>query len=50
MVPDWQEDGRTYAGGAFPVEDAVGHVVGALFVRHQVAGPKEEKEPAAAAK
>ncbi len=48
MVPEWQEDGRTYAGGAFPVKDAAGHVVGALFVRHQVAGAPPEKAPAAA--
>jgi len=50
MVPDWQEEGRTYAGGAFPVKDAAGHVVGALFVRHKVAGAAPEKGPAASTK
>ncbi len=50
MVPEWEEEGRTYAGGAFPVKDAAGHVVGALFVRHKIAGTAPEKAPAAAAK
>ena len=47
MVAHWEEDGRTYAGGAFPVKDAAGHVVGALFVRHQLAGPPPVQFPAA---
>ena len=50
LVPRWEEDGRTYVGGAFPVKNSAGHVVGALFVRHQIAGPPAEKAPAAAAK
>ncbi len=46
---EWQDGGRTYVGGAFPMKDAAGHVVGALFVRHQTAGPSAaEKAPAAA--
>ncbi len=51
LVPGWQEEGRGYVGGAFPVKNAAGHVVGALFVRHQIAGPPPagaEKAPAAA--
>ncbi|HET8540142.1 MAG TPA: cache domain-containing protein [Anaeromyxobacter sp.] len=47
----WKAEGRTYVGGAFPVKSASGHVVGALFVRHQVGGPPPGaagKEPAAA--
>lgn len=35
----WEEEPRQYVGGAFPVRDATGRVVGALFVRHQIAGP-----------
>jgi hypothetical protein len=51
MVPGWEEEGRSYVGGAFPVKNAAGHVVGALFVRHQIGGPPAggaEKAPAAA--
>ena len=50
FVPEWQDEGRRYAGGAFPVKNAASHVVGALFVRHQVAGPRPDaaKTPAAA--
>ena len=36
LVRGWKESGRSYSGGAFPVKDASGSVVGALFVRHEV--------------
>jgi hypothetical protein len=39
FVGEWEDGPRRYVGGAFPVKNAVGHVVGALFVRHQIAGP-----------
>jgi hypothetical protein len=40
VLDEWRDDPHTYVGGAFPVKNAVGHVVGALFVRHRVAdGP-----------
>jgi hypothetical protein len=48
---EWQDEGKSYVGGAFPVKNAAGHVVGALFVRHQIAGPRPgaaEKTPTAA--
>jgi hypothetical protein len=35
-LKEWQDEGRSYVGGAFPVKNAAGHVVGALFVRHQL--------------
>jgi len=49
-VGEWLEEGRSYVGGAFPVRNAADHVVGALFVRHQVGGPAPGpgKAPAAA--
>jgi hypothetical protein len=34
---EWQEGPRTFAGGAFPVRDAQERIVGAVFVRHQIA-------------
>jgi hypothetical protein len=36
FVPEWQDGSRSYVGGAFPVKDAAGRVVGALFVRHRI--------------
>lgn len=36
VVGEWSEGKRRYAGGAFPIRNAAGHVVGALFVRHLV--------------
>lgn len=39
VLAEWQDEGRSYVGGAFPVKNAAGHVVGALFVRHQTGGP-----------
>ncbi len=44
-----EEKGRRYAAGAFPVRNASGHVVGALFVRHQIGGAPPAAEKAAAA-
>ncbi len=38
VLDEWREDPRTYVGGAFPVRNAGGHVVGALFVRRRVDG------------
>jgi hypothetical protein len=32
----WQDGSRTYAGFAFPVRNAAGEIVGAMFVRHAV--------------
>ncbi len=39
VLDEWREDQQTYVGGAFPVKNAAGHVVGALFVRHRVGDP-----------
>ena len=39
LVRGWKDGGTSYAGGAFPVKDASGEVVGALFVRHEVKEP-----------
>jgi hypothetical protein len=39
IVGEWTDGGKAYVGGAFPVKDAAGRVVGALFVRHRVDGP-----------
>jgi hypothetical protein len=36
LLGEWQDGGRRYVGGAFPVKDAAGHVVAALFVRHRL--------------
>jgi hypothetical protein len=37
VVREWQDGPKTYAGGAFPVRDAQKRIVGAVFVRHQIA-------------
>ena len=39
IVPRWVDGAHTYVGGAFPLRDASGRVVGALFVRHDAARP-----------
>jgi hypothetical protein len=36
IIPEWNDEGQAYVGGAFPVRDAADQVVGALFVRHAV--------------
>ena len=35
-VPSWMDGSRRYAGVAFPVRNAAGEIVGAMFVRHPV--------------
>jgi hypothetical protein len=39
VLEEWQDQGRSFVGGAFPVKNATGQVVDALFIRHQLAGP-----------
>ena len=36
VVREWKDGPASFAGGAFPVRDAGQHVVGAVFVRHQL--------------
>jgi hypothetical protein len=51
VLKEWKAGGRSFVGGAFPVKNAASHVVGALFVRHElgVAAPgAAPKAPAAA--
>jgi hypothetical protein len=39
FVGEWEDEGKRYVGGAFPVKNAADHVAGALFVRHPIGGP-----------
>lgn len=36
MLGEWTDGSRTFVGGAFPLRNAAGDVVGALFVRHEI--------------
>jgi hypothetical protein len=50
FVAEWRDDPRRYVGGAYPVKNAAGHVVGALFVRHRIDGRPGVTVPASTAK